>query len=383
MKFLHLVWAGVWRRPGRATLTLLSIVNAFLLYGLLQGFVSGIGTTVADTHADVLVTASRISQLEPLPMSQLPQIRMVQGVKSAVPIVIFHGAYGSSSTINMRGFAVDPDSFAATNTDETIPPAAIEALKHTRSGAIVPANVAALYHLKVGERMPLKSLLWTNHDGTNVWPLDVVAIYKSNPRDIFFGAALLTNYNYVDQGRTQSNGTTSIFLIRLTDPTQASTVANRIDALFANSPDETKTESERQLAADSIKQIGDIGFVVSAIIGAVFFALLFSVGAVMMQSVRERTPELAVLKTLGFTDGAVMMLVLAEALILCLFSAAIGLGLAALVFPLIKLSIGFNVRAGPVLLVGLVLAVALAIVSGLPPALRGMRLSIVDALAGR
>ena len=365
MKFLHLVWAGVWRRPGRATLTLLSIVNAFLLYGLLQGFVSGIGATVADTHADVLVTQSRISQLEPLPMSQLPQIRTVQGVRAAVPIVIFHGGFRTSQPVNMRGFAVDPDSFAAVNTDEVIPPADITALKNKRSGVIVPANIAALYQLKVGDRMPLKSFYWTNHDGANVWPLDVVAFYKSNPRDIFFGSSLLVNYDYVDQGRTQSNGTASFFLIRLTDPTQVSAVANRIDALFANSPDETKTESERQLAADSIKQIGDIGFVVRAIVGAVFFALLFSVGAVMMQSVRERTPELAVLKTL------------------CLFSAAIGLGLAALVFPMVKASIGFNIQAGPVLLVGLVLAVALAIVSGLPPALRGMRLSIVDALAGR
>ncbi|MEJ0065298.1 MAG: hypothetical protein WDM85_07475 [Caulobacteraceae bacterium] len=121
VKYLHLVWAGVWRRPGRATLTLLSIVNAFLLYGLLQGFVSGIGNTVAETHADVLITASRISQLEPLPMSQLPQIRGVPGVKSAAPIVIFHGAYRSSAAINVRGFAVEPDSFAAANSDETIP----------------------------------------------------------------------------------------------------------------------------------------------------------------------------------------------------------------------------------------------------------------------
>ena len=383
MKYLHLVWAGVWRRPGRATLTLLSIVNAFLLYGLLQGFVSGIGTTVADTHADVLIAASRISQLEPLPMSQLPQIRMVQGVRAAVPIVIFHGGFRTSQPINMRGYAVDPDSFASANTDEVIPPADIAALKNKRSGVIVPASVAALYSLKVGDRMPLKSFFWTSHDGTNVWPLDVVAIYKSNPRDILFGTSLLVNYDYVDQGRTQSNGTASFFLIRLADAGQASAVANRIDALFANSPDETKTESERQLAADSVKQIGDIGFVVSAIVGAVFFALLFSVGAVMMQSVRERTPELAVMKTLGFTDRSILLLVLAEALVLCLFSAAIGLGLAAMVFRVIKVSIGFNVRAGPVLLTGLLLAVVLAILSGLPPALRGMRLSIVDALAGR
>src|SRR6185437_8720701 len=170
-----------------------------------------------------------------------------------------------------------------------------------------------------------------------------------------------------------------IYLVRLVDPTQAGAVAQRIDAQFANSPNETKTESERQLAADSVKQIGDIGFVVRAIVGAVFFALLFSVGAVMMQSVRERTPELAVLKTLGFTDSGLMSLVLAESLTFCLVSAAIGLGLAALLFPVARRLIGFNVQAGPLMLAGFGLAVLLALVSGLPPAVRAMRLQVVDA----
>jgi len=382
MKFLHLVWAGVWRRPGRAVLTLLSIVNAFLLYGLLQGFVSGLSSTVADTHADVLVTASKISQLEALPMSQLPLIRATPGVKEATPIIIFHGGFRTAQPVNVRGFAVDPDSFAATNTDETIPPAAITALKNDRAGAILPASIAGLFNLKIGDKMPIKSLLWTNKDGTNVWPLEVVAIYKSNPRDLFFGSSLLVNLDYVDQGRTQSAGTASVYLVRVVDPAQASQTAARIDAQFANSPDETKTESERQLAADSIKQIGDIGFVVRVIVGAVFFALLFSVGAVMMQSVRERTPELAVLKTLGFSDPAVLALILAETLTLCLFAAFIGLGIANLLFPVIKV-IGLDVAVGPVLLVGFALAAGLAIVAGLPPAIRAMRLSIVDALAGR
>ena len=382
MKYLHLVWAGIWRRPGRATLTLLSIVNAFLLYGLLQGFASGLDSTVAATHADVLITASKISQLEPLPMSQLPQIRATPGVRSAAPIIIFHGAYHTAQPVNFRGFAVDPDALAASNPDEAVPPQDIAALKRTRTGVILPSTVASVFNLKVGDRMPVKSMLWSNKDG-GAWPLDVVGIYKTNPKDVFFGSALLANYDYVDQARTQSTGTSSIYLVRVADPTQASAVAQRIDAQFANSPNETKTESEQQLAADSIKQIGDIGFVVRAIVGAVFFALLFSVGAVMMQSVRERTPELAVLKTVGFTDGAVMALILTETLVFCLVSAAIGLGLAALIFPLIKLTVGFEVHAGPVLLIGFVLAAVLALVSGLPPALRGMRLSIVDALAGR
>jgi putative ABC transport system permease protein len=382
VKYLHLVWAGIWRRPGRATLTLLSIVNAFLLYGLLQGFASGLGSTVAATHADVLVTASRISQVEPLPMSQLALIRATPGVKSATPIIIFHGAFRTAQPVNFRGFAVDADSFAASNPDEVIPPADIAALKRARTGVLLPSTVAAFFKLKIGDPMPVKSMLWTNKDGAS-WPLQVVGIYKTNPKDIFFGSAILTNYDYVDEARTQSAGTASVYVVRVVDPAQAGAVAQRIDAQFANSPNETKTESEQQLAADSIKQIGDIGFVVRAIVGAVFFALLFSVGAVMMQSVRERTPELAVMKTLGFTDGAVMALILAEALVFCIVSAAIGLGLASLLFPLIKLSIGFEVHAGPVLLIGLGLAALLALISGLPPALRGMRLSIVDALAGR
>jgi putative ABC transport system permease protein len=382
VKYLHLVWAGIWRRPGRATLTLLSIVNAFLLYGLLQGFISGLGTTVAATHADVLITASKISQLEPLPMSQLAQIRATPGVRSATPVIIFHGAFHTQQQINYRGFAIDPDSFVATNPNESIRPTDIAAMKRDRTGALLPAAVAATFNLKIGDKMPVKTPFWSNKDGAS-WPLDVAGIYKGNPKDALFGSALLANFDYVDQARTQSTGTTTIYLVRITDPAQASAVAQRIDAQFANSSDETKTESEQQLAADSIKQIGDIGFVVRAIVGAVLFALLFSVGAVMMQSVRERTPELAVMKTIGFTDGAILTLLLAEALVFCVVSAAIGLGLAWLIFPLIKLVIGLDVHAGPVLLIGLGLAALLAVISGLPPAVRGMRLSIVDALAGR
>ncbi|HEY3797973.1 MAG TPA: ABC transporter permease [Caulobacteraceae bacterium] len=382
MKFLHLVWAGVWRKPGRALLTLASIINAFLLYGLLQGFVSGMNGTVDDLHADVLITESRVSQLEPLPMAQLPLIRSTPGVKAAAPLIILTGAYRTQAIANIRGFAVDPASFAAADPDAAVPAGDIQALAQTRNGVVLPATIAATFHLKVGDPLPLKALLWTTKDGST-WPLQVVGVYPANPRDTLFGTSFLANFDYVDQARTQSNGTASIYLIRVNDPSAANQVASRIDAQFANSPDETKTESERQLAADSIKQIGDIGFVVRAIVGAVFFALLFSVGAVMMQSVRERTPELAVLKTIGFDDNAILSLIVAEALVTCLFAAGIGLGLAALTFPIIRASIGFNVHGGPVLLIGLAMAVALALISGLPPAIRGRRLSIVDALAGR
>jgi putative ABC transport system permease protein len=304
-------------------------------------------------------------------------------VRAVAPVIIFHGGFRTMAPVNVRGFAVDPDAFVATNPDEAIPPALIEKLKTTGNGVIVPASVGAQFGLKAGDPMPLRSMLWTNRDGSAVWPLQVVGLYRSNPKDVLFGASLLVNYDYVDKGRRASQGTSSIYVVRVADAGRSGEVARRIDALFANSPNETKTTSEQQLLADSIKQIGDIGFVVRAIVGAIFFALLFSVAAVMMQQVRERTPELAVLKTLGFSDQGVLALILAETLILCLISAAIGLGVANLLFPLARRAIGFNVEAGAVTALGFVFAAALALIAGLPPAVRGMRLSIVDALAGR
>jgi putative ABC transport system permease protein len=381
MKFLPLVWSGIWRKPGRAILTLLSVVNAFLLFGILQGFANGLDHAVALTHADVLLTFSRVSQVEPLPVSLIAQIKTVPGVRGATPVIPLISTYRTPTQF-VPVEAVDPKQILTVDPGLVIPQSMIDTLTRTRTGAIVGRSMAARYGWKVGDRVPLRALTMQNSDGTTTWPVDIVGIFTSKGGTLFANAMLI-NFDYVDQGRSSGNGTANIFFIRVDDPNHAAEVSNAIDRMFANSAHETKTATVRQVAQDQIKQLGDIGFVINAIVGAVFFALLFSVGAVMMQSVRERTPELAVLKTLGFTDGGVMSLVLAEALTFCLVSAAIGLGLAALLFPVARQLIGFNVQAGPLMLAGFGLAVVLALVSGLPPAIRAMRLQVVDALAGR
>jgi putative ABC transport system permease protein len=258
----------------------------------------------------------------------------------------------------------------------------IGALQRNRTGAIVSRILANRFGWKVGDRVPLRALNVTNRDGSPTWPVDIVGIFSSSGGALFKNAMLI-NFDYVDQGRTSGSGTAPVFVIRIDDPNHASQIAASIDKLFANSANETKTATVRQIAQNNLKQIGDIGLVINAIVAAVFFALLFSVGALMMQSVRERTPELAVLKTLGFTDRGVMGLILAESLAFCLVSAAIGLGLAAMLFPVARHLIGFNIQAGPLMLTGFVLAIGLALISGLPPAIRAMRLQVVDALAGR
>jgi putative ABC transport system permease protein len=380
MKFLPLIWAGIWRKPGRAVLTLLSVVNAFLMFGVLQGFSSGLNHAVAETHADVLLSLSKIST-DPLPVSQLAQIKMVPGVRATMPMVPFISSYRTPTQI-VPAEAVDASQVLAVDPGLTIPQTMIEALQRDRTGAVVSRLLASRFGWKVGDRVPLKALTVTNRDGSPTWPVDIVGIFSSSGGTLFKNA-MLVNFDYVDQGRTSNSGTAPVFVIRIDDPNRANQIAASIDHMFANSAHETKTATVRQIAQNNLKQIGDIGLVINAIVAAVFFALLFSVGALMMQSVRERTPELAVLKTLGFTDLALMGLILAESLTFCLVSAAIGLGLAAMLFPVAKALIGFNVQAGPLMLAGLGLAVALALISGLPPAIRAMRLQVVDALAGR
>jgi putative ABC transport system permease protein len=377
MKFLPLVWAGIWRKKGRAVLTLISIVNAFLIFGLLQGLSTGIDNVTKGADAAVLMVFSRVSQIEGLPLGHAAQIATVPGVKAVTPMLIFTGSYRTPTQI-VPAIAVDIAEYKKVNPDIKVDAAQVAAMNQTRNGALIGERLAKAYGWKVGDTVPLRSMLWMNRDGGAVWPVKVVGVLGKGS-----GPSMIVNYAYVDEGRTQQKGTASFFFLRTTDAKQATAISARVDALFANSPHETRTVTPKQMAKIQLRQIGDIGLVINAIVGAIFFALLFSVGAVMAQSVRERIPELAVLKTLGFTDTGVLTLVLAETLVFCLFSAGIGLGLAELLFPIIRKSIGFEASAGMIALAGLGFAVALALVAGLPPAIRAMRLQIVDALAGR
>ena len=381
MKFFPLVWAGIWRKRGRAILTLLSVMNAFLLFGLLQGFSSGIDNAIGETHGDVLYVFSRVSILEGIPLGHMAQIKTVPGVKAVTPVVVFTSTYRNPRTF-INALGVDPDTFFETYPSLSAKPAELDAMRRMRTGALMGSDLARLHGWKIGDTVPLRSLYWANRSGAPTWPVNIVGTYTS--KDPNFGASsLLVNYTYVDEGRTSQNGTANLLMLRVADPNKAGEVSNAVDKLFANSPHETKTATQRQYAQNQLKQIGDIGFVIRAIMGAVFFALLLSVGAVMMQAVRERTPELAILKTLGFTDRGVLALVLAEALLFCLFSGVLGLALAAALFPVAKTLVGFAMQPGPVMALGLVAAVVLALLTGLPPAIRAMRLQIVDALAGR
>lgn len=383
MKFLPLIWAGVWRRPGRTTLTMVSVIAAFALFGVLLGFTSGLGQLVSDAHADVLVTQSQVSDIDPLPVAMIPDIARVPGVKLVAKVLYFGGPFRGRPKDFMPALAMEPDELRGLDDQLRATPEEWAALKAQRTAALVSTEFASLYHLKVGDRIPLTPQFWSNKDGTHLWPVDIIGTFPTVPDDPLAGNGVILNYDYVDQMRLTGASTVNVFSERISDPRKADQVAAAIDQLSVNSAHPTRTFSERQLAQEDISSLGQVGLAVQMISGAVFFALLFSVGAVMVQSGRERTAEFSTLKALGYTDWTIFALILVEAVILCAFAAAIGLMASSALYPIVIKTIGFRLQAGPILATGLAIAAVLALVTGGMPAWRASRLSIVDGFAGR
>ncbi len=381
MKYIPLIWAGLWRKPLRTVFTLLSVTIAFLLFGLLQGVSASFSHTVSESGVNRLIVESRIGFTEGLPYAYMAQIEAVPGVTGVAFESLFIGEYQDRKNV-VPTIPIDPKRFFSVSPDLSLPADQLDALVHTQTGAVVGQQLATKYGWKIGDQVPLHSRNWANRDGSANWTFEIVGFYRdlrdaSNERIIYF------NHSYFDESRLIGKGTVGWYIVQIADPKQAVSIATAIDHLFQNSADETRTTTELAFAQAFLKQIGDINFIVIAIIGAVFFTLLILTGNTMMQSVRERVPEFAVLKTLGYSETHILALILVEALTLCLAAALVGLALASLVFPVLKGIVGSTALQPSVVLTGIACAVLLAVVAGTPPALRARRLSVVDALAGR
>ncbi|HEU4625096.1 MAG TPA: ABC transporter permease [Steroidobacteraceae bacterium] len=379
MKYLPLVWAGIWRKKSRAVLMLLQIVSAFLLFGLLQGLNSGIKQAIAKTHSDRLYVASNVSLGDPLPISLLADVKAVRGVDEVSPFVQFPGIYqrpGQAIPIT----AVDVRAFFRMFPDYVASKAQLEALENRRTGAIIGANAARRYGINVGDRLTLQSPMMRKDGGS--WVFDVVGTYDV-PSQGIAANNVIVHYDYVNEARLVDRDTVILFVAHAANPANAAAVGLAIDNKFANSSHETRTQSEGDLVASQIQRIADLDFIVGGIIGAVFFALLLATGTLMMQSIRERTPELGVLKTLGYSDRLVMTLILVEAVTFCIMAAVIGLVLASFLLRMASPQIGLAGMPNVVIAAGLAFAIALALLGGSVPAWRGLKLQVADALADR
>jgi putative ABC transport system permease protein len=380
MKFLPLIWSGIWRKPGRTVLIFLQVSVAFALFGVLQGLKTGVEHLIGEARADVLIVHGSLSLIDPLPLSLLERIKSVPGVKVVIPVELFGAIYQNPSQ-KLGVVAISPDEGWLSAFTFTIAPEYVAALRKIRTGTIVKEGLAKKYGWKVGDRIPLKSKI-VQVDGSTDWAFDVVGTYA----DADLGGAndtILINYSYFDEARVPGKGTVKHFNVAASDPKLAVTVADEIDRRFANSSSETRTESLRELAQSQLQSIGDLNFLIRAIVSAVLVALLFATATMTMQSIRERTPELAVLKTVGFTDGSVFVFVLAEAIVIFIAAGACGLALALLVFPFASKVVPGLSMPGVVVVVGLACAALVALISTAVPALLAARLKIATALAVR
>jgi putative ABC transport system permease protein len=387
MKYFPLLWATLWRKKIRTIFTLISIIIAFLLFGMLEtvdyAFAHPSGGV---TGADKLITVNKYSITLSLPYADVQQVRSVPGVAEVTWITWF-GAYFQESKNFVFALPVDTDSYFNVHKDEFIvADEQMQAYRTTRSGMLVNVALMKKFGWKVGDKIPLHSTIWTQKPGGSLdWTFDIVGTFdaKDATQAQQQASTVLFHYETFDEGRSFGKGTVGWLEERVGDPGQSAVVSAAIDALFANSSNETKTQPAKDFTMTFIKQFGDVGFVLRAILGAVFFTLLFLTGNTMMQSVRERVPELAVLKTLGFSDAKVLFLVIGEALMLCIIAAFIGLALSYGTLPIIRQGLQGVELSPRALLPGVAVAVLLALVVGLPPALRAMRLNIVDALADK
>ena len=379
MKFLPLIWKNVWRRKFRTTFTLLSIFIAFLLFGILMTIRTAFSLGVDIAGLDRLVLINKVSLIIPLPVSYQGRLQQVPGVDLATHQTWFGGVYQDPSNF-FANMAVEPERFLKIYPEFTLPPEQSKAWLADRQGAIVGRDLADRFGWKIGDRIPLTGTIWQAKQGS-AWEFNVSGIYDG--ADGIDKTQFFFRYDYLDENRARGQGLVGWYVVRIADTSRSVELSRAFDEMFANSSAETKTTTEKGFVESFAKQIGDIGAIMIAISSTVLFMFGLVAASTMAQSVRERTSELAVLKTLGFTGIAILTLVLAESLFIVLFGGLLGLGVAWL----------FVQRGDPTggmlaifvlpprdIAIGVVLMVLMGLFAGVMPAMAAMRLQITDAL---
>lgn len=385
MKYLYFIWKNLMRKKLRTSLTVLSIVVAFILFGAL-GSLSAAFTQGADiAGADRLITIHKVSLIMPLPYSYVNRTRSLDGVEK-VTFASWFGGYYQEPRNQFAQFAVDAESYFDVYSDLlSLPEEQMRAWQNNRIGAVIGTSLAERFGWKVGDRIPLFSM-FGQQGGSRTWEFVIEGIFSAKTSSADSGS-MLFHYKYFDEAREWDKGTVGWLMVEVEDPENSAQVAEEIDALFANSPAETKTSTEKAFMESFMEQFGDIGMITRLILSAVFFTMLLVAANTMSQAVRERIPEMAILKTLGFSDKSVLMMVLAESVLMAMLGGVIGLLLAWLSVKGAASAVGaflpgFAMPAS-VWVNGFIAIFLLGGLAGLIPALQGMRLNIVTALGRR
>jgi putative ABC transport system permease protein len=383
MKYFGLIWKNAWRKKIRTLLTILSVFVAFLLFALLSAlsYAFKYGSEAAD--AERLVVIDKVSLINPLPVAYKNRIAATEGVHSVTHSTWFGGYYQDPKN-QFPQFPVEPLEYFAMYPEYKMPSEQFEAWTRNRTGAVVGKEIAEQFGWKVGDRIPINATIWTKSDGGRTWEFDLEGIFENeNPRGN--SALFLFHYDYFDEARAFGQGLVGWYILRVAPGADPVQVRNAVDLQFENSANQTETSTEAAFAQSFAEQFGNIALIVTLVLGAVFFTLLLVSGNTMSQSVRERISELAVLKSLGFSDRSVLGIVLSESILIMLIGGLLGIGVGWFLSKGVAGAIGaflpgfyFSPTAA---LTAVGIMIAGGIVAGIFPALQAMRLSIIDALA--
>jgi putative ABC transport system permease protein len=377
VRFLPLIWRNALRSRRRTILTILSIVVSLFLFCTLRTVTTSLNASLKMTATTRLIVRRSTSLTFFMPLSYRDRLAQVPGVEAVSWSVWFGGVYIDERNFFAQ-FAVDPRGYIPIYSEYDIdPPDAAETFARERTACIVGEKIARKYNFKVGDRITLKGTIFPGN-----WDFTLRGIAHSHSPDLDTSFMLL-NWDYLNQ-RIGNPGLVGVYVVRISDPTRAAEIAQAIDATFANSAAETKTETEKAFQLGFITMLGNIQGVLVAVGTAIVIAIILVAMNTMMMAARERTREIAVLKALGFTDRAVLGLVMAESLLISLAGGILGTGLARIVFSMTDFTAGgffpnFMVTWGTILR-ALSIAAFLGLVSGTIPAWNASRLKIVDAL---
>lgn len=378
MKFAHLIWGNLKRKKLRTALTLLSILVAFVLFGLLCAVKQALIGGVELAGVDRLIVRHKVSLLQLLPESYKARMARIPGVAAVAHQTWFGGIYQDPKNFFMQ-CPVVPEEFMPMFPEFLLPPEHMKAWQQTRTGAIIGRNIADRFKWKIGDKVPIQSPIW----GQRTWEFDVVGIFEGAKKGTDT-TSMFFRYDYFDESRSErAKGQVGWYTIKVKEPARAAEIAAAVDREFENSPAETKAEPEGAFVQGFANQMGNIALIVASILAAVFFTILLVTGSTMSQAVRERIGELGVLKAIGFTNGQLLGLVLAESCVLSFLGGGLGLALAW------AITAGGDPSGGMLPLfhlpprdlgVGAGIAIALGLLTGIFPALQAMRLRVADAL---
>ena len=381
MKFLPLIWANLKRRKLRSLLTILSILVAFILFGFLCAIRAALSAGISVAGADRLVVRHKVSLIQLLPEAYKARMERIPGVVMAMHQTWFGGIYQDPRNFFAQ-MPVVPEEFLEMHPEMVLTPEAKKKWLETRTGAIVGRKSAERFGWKVGDRVPIQSTIWARKGGDRIWEFEIAGIFDAAKKGVDT-TPLFFRYDYFEEARAYQSGQVGWYTIRVKDPAQSVEVARKIDDEFANSPFETKTETEGAFVQAFASQIGDIAAITAAIVSAVFFTILLVAGNTMAQAVRERTGEIGALKAIGFSNQQVLLTILGESCLLAVLGGGLGLGLAALIIaqgdPTGNMLPTFHLPPRD-LVTGAAFVVLLGLASGILPAVQAMRLRVADAL---